>query len=408
MGDASRPDPGAELGTIAWPPDDESGSHALDRELERALVRAALFDDHVAPRIGRFRVAERLGAGASSVVYAAWDDVLARRIAVKILVAETSTTRRQVKREVRALARLSHRNVVAVYEAGEWNQHAFIAMELIAGATLARWQADPARSVAELLDAYLQAGRGLAAAHQAGLVHRDFKPANVMVADDGRVAVTDFGLVRGVDGATTMTSVLSGGPRSVVGTPAYVAPEQRRGAAPHPSADLYSFAMALCEALIGWHPRQRAEPAWQHALAGRVPPRLHAAICAGLAEDPEERGLTIAPLLDAIAAAIPATHRAAATPGAQAPPRRRPRVRRAGLAAAGLVIAGLGARCLAIHQDRPGAAALASAPRTAAAPDAAPHPPPEPRIDPVVAPPPSRNSAGAIPEARPAAGPPVP
>jgi WD40 repeat protein/predicted Ser/Thr protein kinase len=285
---------------------DDTGSHTLDRVLSRELVRAALFERRAAPRIGRFLVAERLGAGASSVVYAAWDEPLARRVAVKVFVAESSATRLQVQREARALAQLSHRNVVAVFEVGEWNDHAFIAMELVIGTTLSHWQADPDRTTAEILDAYLQAGRGLAAAHRAGLVHRDFKPANVMVAGDGRVVVTDFGLVGEVaagpmvpaGGAPGNTAT---GPRSLIGTPAYAAPEQRHGAIPHPSADLYSFALSLCEALIGWHPRRHPAQVWDRALARRVPPRLRAAIRAGLAEDPAARGPSLDALLDALA-----------------------------------------------------------------------------------------------------------
>jgi serine/threonine protein kinase len=273
-----------------------TGSLTVDRELERDQVRAALFDRDAGPRIGRYRLGDRLGDGASSVVYAGHDVELERRVAIKIFVAESSATRRQVQREARALAQLRHHNVVTVYDVGEWRDHSFIAMELITGTTLARWQA-VARSTAELLDAYLQAGQGLDAAHRAGLVHRDFKPANVMVADDGRVVVTDFGLVCDIDATSTRT----GSARLPVGTPAYVAPEQLRGATPHPSADIYSFALALCEALIGWHPIQQDTRTWQRALARKVRPRLYTAICTGLAEDPAVRGASITPLLAELA-----------------------------------------------------------------------------------------------------------
>ena len=291
----------------AWP-DDDTGSPPVERELERELVRAALFSGRSAPKIGRFTVIQRLGAGASSVVYAAGDDRLARRVALKIFSAASSATHHQVQGEARALAVLSHHNVVGVYDVGEWRGHAFIAMELIAGTTLARWQAAATRTTAKLRDAYLQAGRGLAAAHEAGLVHRDFKPANVMVAGDGRVVVTDFGLAGSVAPAPA-TSVAPGAARGrantappAAGTPAYAAPEQCLGAMPHPSADIYSFSVALCEALIGWHPMQAPEVAWQRALARRVPRPLHEAICAGLAKQPSARGDTMAPLLAVLAA----------------------------------------------------------------------------------------------------------
>jgi WD40 repeat protein/predicted Ser/Thr protein kinase len=298
---ASDPDPARPSDGATWSAG-ATGSHAIDRELQRQLVGAALFATRAGPRIGRFAVTERLGAGASSVVYSAWDELLDRWVAIKLFVADSSATRDQVQREARALARLSHRNVVAVYDAGEWNGHAFIAMERILGTTLARWQAERKRPTAELLAAYLQAGRGLAAAHQAGLVHRDFKPANVMVAGDGRVVVADFGLVGGMAGDPGAAPGEPGSATTTqtpIGTPAYVAPEQRRGAAPHPSADVYSFSLALCEALIGWHP-MRAPDAWSRALARRVPRRIHRAICAGLAAQPASRGDTMAALLDAL------------------------------------------------------------------------------------------------------------
>lgn len=297
-------------GAKAWSNDD-TGSPPVERALERELVRAALFDGCSAPKIGRFVVGNRLGAGASSVVYAARDDLLARRVAVKIFVAEASATHDQVQCEARALAQLSHRNVVVVYDVGEWRGHAFIAMELIAGTTLARWQAAARRSTAELLGAYLQAGRGLAAAHEAGLVHRDFKPANVMVAGDRRVVVTDFGLAGSIapKSATSRACDAAGSSatstRPAVGTPAYAAPEQCRGATPHPSADIYSFAVALCEALIGRHPMREPDVVWRRALARRVPRPLYEAICAGLAEQPSARGDTMAPLLAVLASRSP-------------------------------------------------------------------------------------------------------
>jgi len=303
---SARVVPGEPDGAPSWSSDD-TGAHPVDRELERELMRTALFEGRSAPRVGRFTVVQRLGAGASSVVYAARDDRLARRVALKIFVADSSATRHQIQGETRALALLSHRNVVAVYDVGEWRGHAFIAMELVAGTTLACWQTAARRSTAELLGAYVQAGRGLAAVHQVGLVHRDFKPANVMVGSDGRVVVTDFGLARSVAPepvAARARDAAKGSVRTIqpaAGTPAYAAPEQCAGAAPHPSADIYSFTVALCEALIGRHPRRATELMWRRALARRVSRRLYEAICAGLATRPAARGDTMAPLLAALA-----------------------------------------------------------------------------------------------------------
>jgi serine/threonine protein kinase/WD40 repeat protein len=329
-----------------------TGSGGIGHQIERELVRAALFDRDNPPQIAQYRIGERLGAGASSVVHAARDLRLDRQVAIKIFLAETSATQQQVLRESRALAQLKHHNVVTVYDVGEWNDHAFIAMELILGATLARWQAAGARSTHELLSAYLQAGRGLEAAHRAGLVHRDFKPANVMVADDGRVVVTDFGLVSHVaTGASGATSGSAADTHSLVGTPAYVAPEQLRGTVPHPSADIYSFALALCEALTGRHPMD-APATWRRTLARKVPPRLHAAICAGLAVDPAARGSSITPLLAALAHALPGRARAATPPWLDGLlPARRRWPARAAIVATGLAAAA-GARMLVDDGDR--------------------------------------------------------
>jgi serine/threonine protein kinase len=274
-------DPAAAVDTTTWS-SDETGSHAVDRELERELVRAALFDGTAAPRIGRFAVGERLGAGASSVVYAAWDDRLARRVAVKIFVASASATHDHVQREARALAQLSHRNVVAVYEVGDWRGHAFIAMELISGTTLARWQAARRRSLSEIIDAYLQAGRGLAAAHQAGLVHRDFKPENAIIGDDSRLRVVDFGLACEVEDPESAADR-----RRPAGTPRFMAPEIKAGAAVTPAADQYSFCIALAESL---KEAQHPPPRWVAAVTDR-----------GCATEPGERFASMAELLRALA-----------------------------------------------------------------------------------------------------------
>jgi serine/threonine protein kinase/WD40 repeat protein len=319
---------------------DGTESSAIDCDLDREAIGAALFAAVSPPRVGPFTVGARLGAGASSVVYAAWDDELERRVAVKIFVAKSPAARQQVQREARALARLSHPNIVHVYEVGEWRGRAFIAMELIAGTTLACWQTAANRTTTELLDAYLQAGRGLAAAHRVGLVHRDFKPSNVMVATDGRVVVTDFGLAgsavsdgdpTGAHGGSDTSSTTT---RAGIGTPAYVAPEQRRGATPHPSADIYSFAIALCEALLGWHPMREPEAVWQRALARRVPRRLHRALRVALSGQPSARGDTLDALLEALA-----------------PARRRPRRGRAVLAVVGFAALALAGGLAYVSRD---------------------------------------------------------
>src|SRR5215468_6757653 len=152
--------------------------------------------------LGRFRLERELGAGGMGVVHAAFDPDLERRIALKVLRGTaTALARDRLLREARAMARLSHPNVVTVHEVGTAGGRDFVAMELIHGETLADWLRTERRPPAAILDAFLAAGRGLAAAHAAGIVHRDFKPHNVLRSRDGRIVVTDFGLAREAHGA---------------------------------------------------------------------------------------------------------------------------------------------------------------------------------------------------------------
>lgn len=284
-----------DLGALA----SSSLSSGPGTDIQRAVIARRVFG--AAPRtIGRFEVLEVVGAGASGVVYAARDPLLDRRVAIKLLVRSGAGLPDPERwlREARALAQLSHRNVVTIYEVGEWSGHSFLAMELIAGRTLARWLAEP-RTLAEISAAFAEAGLGLAAAHACHRVHRDFKPANVLVAHDGRVVVTDFGLVDDPMGS----GLHAPGPHRPVGTPAYAAPEQRRGAAPAPSADVYSFAVALTEAVLGSHPRPDASAQWQPLLRRRVSRRLYRELCAAMALDPRQRTPSLAPLLAALPSA---------------------------------------------------------------------------------------------------------
>jgi serine/threonine protein kinase len=269
----------------------------LDALVDQRLAGAALFDED-RPAVGRYTVERRLGAGATAVVYAARDTTLDRPVALKIVAGcdPDGAWRARAHREACALARLSHPNVVAVHDVGEWRGHPFIAMELVAGVTLARWQAGAPRPWPEILRRYLAAGRGLDAAHGAGLVHRDFKPANVLVADSGRVVVSDFGLAA----LAEPTAEPAAGSGSSVGTPAYLAPEQREGAPPRPSADVYSFSVALCEALTGQNPLLDPRLDWR-----RVPRRARATLERGMAADPAQRWNRLGPVLAAIEASLP-------------------------------------------------------------------------------------------------------
>ncbi|MBZ4401924.1 tetratricopeptide repeat protein [Myxococcus sp. AS-1-15] len=275
--------------------------------------------------VGRYLVLELLGAGAMGVVYGAYDPELDRRVALKLLRTgalglNVEKERAHLLREAQAMARVSHPNVVAVYDVGTFGQHVFLAMERVEARTLVEWLKAAPRPWRQVLELFLDAGRGLAAAHAAGVVHGDFKPANLLVGDDGDVHVTDFGLARlgaatATQGAATTTegAATAGMERSVMGgTPAYMAPEQlldktRASAA----GDQFSFCVALHEALYGARPFEGATLAElstqvssgqvRTAPAGtRVPPWVRRVLLRGLARRPEDRFPHLGALLDAL------------------------------------------------------------------------------------------------------------
>ena len=240
---------------------DDATIGATPRVRIEELERGATF--------GRYIVLDRLGAGAMGVVYSAYDPELDRKVAIKVLRIAgggESQGRARLVREAQALAKLSHPNVVTVHDAGTIDTQVYLAMEFVDGATLKTWLADDTRSYAETLEVFLSAGRGLAAAHDKGLVHRDFKPENVMIGADGRVRVMDFGLARPVDQSGPAQRALPTDPASaalssdltaagdVMGTPRYMAPEQFAGLTVGPPADQFSFCVALYEALYGQRP----------------------------------------------------------------------------------------------------------------------------------------------------------
>jgi formylglycine-generating enzyme required for sulfatase activity len=231
-------------------------------------------------RIGRYVIVERVGTGAMGVVYGAYDPELDRKVALKLLKpgqGVKDTARARLLREAKAIARLQHPNVVAVHDVGVFEDQVFLAMEFVAGGTIKSWLAGHARSSREILDVFIAAGRGLAAAHAAGLVHRDFKPDNVLLDKESRPRVVDFGIARqagggddDLDGETgdvaedgTATLRDSSGKHALatltktgtwVGTPAYMAPEQFLGERGDEKSDQFSFCVALYEALYGERP----------------------------------------------------------------------------------------------------------------------------------------------------------
>lgn len=288
-------------------------------------------------RIGRFSVCRLLGAGGMGVVLEADDPELERRVAIKVMhVGDGSRAevhRGRLIREARAAARLSHPNIITIHDVGTLaDGHPFIAMELVEGQTLEQWQATP-RPWREVVERYLAAARGLAAAHEAGLVHRDFKPHNVLLGSHGTLRVSDFGIAAVAQPEEAATAADPTGPASataadptgptaadppapaappandlpatpltavgeVLGTPAYMAPEQRAGATVDARADQYSFCVALYEALTGVlpfgleAPERARRAAKRDLLAGPRRPgprRLYALVTRGLSPAPADR-----------------------------------------------------------------------------------------------------------------------
>ncbi len=252
--------------------------------------------------VGRFEIREQLGAGGMGVVFAAHDRLLDRPIALKLLHGRPGANPR-VWHEARALARVAHPNVVQIFELGEHDGRLFMAMELVAGPSLARWLGASDRSPARILDVFHQAGQGLAAAHAAGLVHCDFKPANVMVGADGRVRLVDFGLARRSsevhDPTTPDVATRSG-------TPRYSSPEQRRGEPLTTRSDQYSFSVAMHEALAS-------------AAPGPAMSRIREVLTRGLAESPGDRFPDMHALCDALLRARTPRGRRWALAGRRAP-----------------------------------------------------------------------------------------
>ncbi|MCR9163496.1 MAG: tetratricopeptide repeat protein [Nannocystaceae bacterium] len=313
-------------GLVATLPNETSGGSPAQREPE-PLRRG--------DSVGRYTVLDRIGAGGMGVVYAAFDPQLDRRVALKVMHAGTdgptdSAGRARLLREAQAMAKLSHPNVITVHDVGTFGERVFVAMEFIEGATLRDWM-DSERAWPELVDAFVMAGRGLASAHAAGLVHRDFKPDNVLMGNDGRVLVMDFGLARQATPRTgpigdrlEVRSASGSGPvetrdlnlnltrtGAMLGTPAYMAPEQHRGEHIGPHADQFSFCVALYEALYRERPFEGASMASLaiNVLDGHIrnPPRdtkvpswLRAAVVRGLAVVPQDRY----PSMDALLAEL--------------------------------------------------------------------------------------------------------
>ncbi|MBL8955697.1 MAG: protein kinase [Myxococcaceae bacterium] len=283
---------------------------------------------HIEPgqTLGRYRLLDELGRGGMGVVFLAEDTSLHRKVAVKLLAggdALADNLRVRFEREARAMARLSHRNVVAVHDFGFHEGTPFIVMELITGTSLRRWLSEALRPRPPVVAKFIEAGQGLVAAHAESLVHRDFKPENVLLAADGRAVVTDFGIARDLVQASPETVEPGAAPRSpeltsassLIGTPRYMAPEQFALEPVSERTDQFSFGVALYEALYAQHPflpsdtdkspvavgakmvAAKLEPAPE---GSDVPKRLHEVLQRLLQADPAARFASMQQALGAL------------------------------------------------------------------------------------------------------------
>ena len=267
--------------------------------------------------VGRYVVTGMLGEGGMGVVYSAFDPDLDRKVAIKLLQARAASDHQAwLLREAQAMARLQHPNVIAVHDVGVLpGDRVFVAMELVEGITLRQWLREP-RPWRDVLGIMRAAGAGLAAAHASGLVHRDFKPDNVLVGADGRVRVMDFGLARLAadeaepalpDREIEMQSPLSANltvAGTLVGTPAYMAPELKAGTAADSRSDQFSFGVALYEALFRTRPYEKDAPkgsAPKSPPSSKVPSQIQRVAMRAIAPMPEARFASMDELLRELA-----------------------------------------------------------------------------------------------------------
>ena len=325
-----------------------------------AAIHAKLFSVPLEPvRMGRYVIIDRLGQGGMGVVYRAYDPKLDRRVAIKLIRSgiggASERARQRFDREARALARLAHPNIVPVHDVGEIDDQVFIVMGFVEGQTLRAWAREEPRSWRDIVEAYLDAARGLDAAHRVALVHRDFKPDNVLVSRDGRVQVLDFGLARSL-GAPDPDASPEGSPEgsaagqaealsdaelaapppadraratwpgtdsqapatdgitatgAIIGTPAYMSPEQHAGAQVAAASDQFSFCVSLYEALYGQRPfaGETAGDIRHNVLQGAIRPAprtaasptwLEPILRRGLQPDPSDRFPSMVELIAAL------------------------------------------------------------------------------------------------------------
>lgn len=324
MNDDEQP-PGDAVLRVAAPDADDERMDPGDLAMMARVKAAVLEKQHEGVRIDRFRVLRVVGSGAMGKVYEAEDPRLGRRVAIKLHQgAATKQQRERMRREARMLGQLVHDNVVRVYEVGEHERGVYVVMELVKGSTLQELQQAGPLPWARAVELYTMAGRGLQAAHEAEIVHRDFKPANVIVDERGRSKVVDFGLARELAQEGVEETIATQGEEpgaveripthaitntgTLLGTPAYMAPELFRGEAATPCSDQFSFCVALYEAVYGHRPYTGRNA---HALLTSMrdgprlvpdddhgaPSWLLAVLRRGLSLDPRDRHPSMAELL---------------------------------------------------------------------------------------------------------------
>ncbi len=281
-----------------------------------------------AAQIGRFRILHEIGAGGMGVVYAAYDETLDRKVAIKLLHIRGSVPAgERLQQEAQVMARISHPNVVQIYDVGEYRGQLYVAMEFLDGVPLTRWIAEASPGWSDTIAMFVQAGRGLQAAHDAGVIHRDFKPDNVVITrgrrGDLRVKVVDFGIATiaaedtltgggdpvALDDHASAASLTATG--SLMGTLGYMSPEHFRGQVRDPRSDQFSFAIALYEALYGERPfpgegfRELSAAvlagAVRPAPTSDVPSWAHDTLLRALAHEPERRYASMDELITTLA-----------------------------------------------------------------------------------------------------------
>jgi len=285
----------------------------------RGDVRAQLFGKPAEPvKVGRFRVQEKLGEGGMGKVYAAIDTMSGRKVALKVIESDDGQGRARIQREAKVMSELCHPNVAVVYEVGPFEEGMYLAMEFIDGVTLREWLETP-RAWEEVLAALLQAAEALEAAHGVRVIHRDFKPDNVMIDDDGHVSLVDFGLAKPLPEATSIELALSTmktaltRPGARLGTPGYMAPEQVLGQPVDARADVFAFCVTAYEALFGSFPfgGDSPERVVLSVLRGEVtlppedtevPETVREVVLRGLSKEPEDRPASMKEVVEGLLA----------------------------------------------------------------------------------------------------------